>query len=356
MESLKSIGSKRWQSSMMVAMMRNSISPLCLLVFFVPGVRAQAPVSPAPRPAPDVVAGIPVNYDESKVGTYTLPDPLTLDNGKPIRDAKTWNAKRRPEIEQIFLTQQYGRDPGRPAGERFEVTDPGTPALDGKAIRKQITIRFSEDMSWPAIHLLVYLPPAATKPAPMFFSINFGAVQNAVEDPGITPEEVWDPKTNTRIEAPKGRGFGRLNVAPFLDAGIGVATYYYGDVDPDYLTGCSNGIRARYFKPGQSERAPDDWLRDASRRMKPSDREVLWSKSSARPDPAEIIRLAELHVVDAELRQRPVVAAAQQLDHELMLAARQRQPLAVGEIFRAHRQCQVHVVLQRAHQIGIAAG
>jgi hypothetical protein len=35
-------------------------------------------------PANDVVAGIPVNYDESKVGTYTLPDPLLLLNGKQV--------------------------------------------------------------------------------------------------------------------------------------------------------------------------------------------------------------------------------------------------------------------------------
>ena len=96
---------------------------------------APAPTAPPPPAAPDVVAGIPVNYDEAKVGTYTLPDPLKLNNGKPVRDAKTWYAKRRPEIEQIFLSQQYGRDPGRPAGEHFEVTDPGTPALNGKAIR-----------------------------------------------------------------------------------------------------------------------------------------------------------------------------------------------------------------------------
>src|SRR6266581_689220 len=39
---------------------------------------ASAPPTPAAQPAapPAVVAGIPVNYDESKVGTYTLPDPL----------------------------------------------------------------------------------------------------------------------------------------------------------------------------------------------------------------------------------------------------------------------------------------
>jgi hypothetical protein len=91
----------------------------------------------------------------------------------------------------------------------------------------------------------------------VLLSINFGGPQQAVDDPGIKPEMVWDPKTNTRITP--SRSFGRLNVEPFLDAGMGVATFYYGDVDPDYLDGFKNGIRAQYLKPGQTERAPEDW-------------------------------------------------------------------------------------------------
>jgi hypothetical protein len=214
---------------------------------------------PAPPPPAAEIAGIPVNYDEAKVGSYTLPDPLVLANGKPVRDAKAWRTLRRPELVKLFETEQYGRAPGRPAQLSFEVTDKGTPALNGKAIRKQVTIRFSKDPSWPAIHLLEYLPATAKKAVPMLLSINFGAVQNAVEDPGITPITVWDPKTHQRAFPPAGRGFGRLNVVPFLDAGIGVATFYYGDVDPDYADGFKDGIRAHYLKPGQTDRAADEW-------------------------------------------------------------------------------------------------
>ena len=94
----------------------------------------------------------------------------------------------------------------------------------------------------------------------MFFTINFGAIQNAVDDPGVTPEKVRDPKTNELITpATPARSFGKINVTAFLDAGIGVATYYYAELDPDTLTGFPNGIRARYLKPGQTDRAPDDW-------------------------------------------------------------------------------------------------
>lgn len=242
---------------------------------------ATAPATPATTPAatearraaappPSVVAGIPVNYDESKVGTYTLPDLLTREDGKKVSDAKTWWAKRRPEIEKLIETQQYGVAPGRPLDESFEVTDKGTPALDGKAIRKQVTIHLSSkdkaDPSWPMIHLLIYLPEKAKKPVPMFFTINFGANQNVVDDPGITVQKVRDPKTNELVAPPPPdafrRAFGRVNVQAFLDAGIGVASYNYSELDPDTLTGFSQGIRAKYMKPGQTgqaDRPPDAW-------------------------------------------------------------------------------------------------
>jgi hypothetical protein len=74
-----------------------------------------------------------------------LPYPLKLNNGKPVRDARTWYSKRRPEIVEMFETQQYGRAPGRPPDESFEIVDKGTPALNGKAIRKQVTIYLTKD-------------------------------------------------------------------------------------------------------------------------------------------------------------------------------------------------------------------
>jgi hypothetical protein len=35
----------------------------------------------ARQDAPESIAGIPVNYDEVKVGDYVLPDALTLKSG-----------------------------------------------------------------------------------------------------------------------------------------------------------------------------------------------------------------------------------------------------------------------------------
>jgi hypothetical protein len=175
------------------------------------------------------VAGIPVNYDESRVGNYSLPDPLTLNNAAKVRDAKTWKQKRRPEIVRLFEENQFGGSPGRPDGMSFDVFDKGAPALEGKALRKQVTVYLS-----------------------------FTANSSAVDDPGVKQGEIWN-REKKRVPAPKGSNFGKLNVTPFLAQGIGVATVYYGDIDPDFQGGIPYGVRSLYLKSGQTEPAPDEW-------------------------------------------------------------------------------------------------
>src|SRR5262245_1240240 len=204
------------------------------------------------------VAGIPVNYDESRVGKYTLPAPLTLNNGAPVRDAKTWIKKRRPEIVRMFEENQFGRSPGRPAGMSFDVFDKGATAFDGKALRKQVTVYFSKDKTGPKMDLLIYLPAGANKPVPLLLNLSFTANSTAVDDPGVKPGEVWN-REKKRVTAPKGSNFGKLNVAPFLAQGIRVATVYYGDIDPDFQGGLPYGVRSLYLKSGQTEPAPDEW-------------------------------------------------------------------------------------------------
>src|SRR5678815_5939479 len=73
-----------------------------------------AAAQPAPAPPPTVVAGIPVNYDEAKVGTYTLPDPLATSSGARVKDAATWTRVRRPEIYKLIEFTQFGRAAAKP--------------------------------------------------------------------------------------------------------------------------------------------------------------------------------------------------------------------------------------------------
>jgi hypothetical protein len=249
------ISARRTRDDIFSSMRRFSSITLLLSAAALAVCIALAQTEKAP---PKVVAGIPANYDEAHVGTYTLPNPLVLSNGRPVRGAKTWYKKRRPEIVHLFEENQYGRSPGRPAGMSFDVFDKGTPALNGKAIRRQITIYFSSNKNGPKMDLLVYLPAAARKPVPLLLTISFTANSSAVDDPGIKPGEIWN-RQHKRVPAPKGLQFGKLNVARILDAGFGVATFYYGDVDPDFNGGLPYGVRALYLKRGQSQPAPDEW-------------------------------------------------------------------------------------------------
>jgi hypothetical protein len=201
------------------------------------------------------VAGIPVNYDEAKVGTYTLPDPLVLADGKPVRDAKTWSEKRRPEIIRLFEENEYGRSPGRPAGMTFDVFEKGTPAFDGKAIRRRVSVHFSADKK---MDLLLYLPAHAQKPAPLLLYISFAANSTTVDDPDVKEGEVWGPDKK-KIPANQQRRFAKVDAARLIDAGLGFGTIYYGDIDPDFQGGIQYGVRAQYLKPGQTKPAPDEW-------------------------------------------------------------------------------------------------
>jgi hypothetical protein len=205
-----------------------------------------------------VVAGFPVNYEEERVGSYTLPDVLTLQNGQKVKDAKTWTDKRRPELIKLFEEQQFGKMPSRPAGMSFHVFDKGTPVLGGKAIRKQVTVYFTKDTSQHNMDLLIYLPAKTSKPAPLLLIINFSHNSSAVDDPGVKAGEVWT-KEGKKIPAPQSRAFGKINIDTFISQGIGVATVYYGDIEPDFKNNIQYGIRSHYLKQGATQPAANEW-------------------------------------------------------------------------------------------------
>lgn len=206
----------------------------------------------------DVVAGIPVNYDESLSGTYTLPDPLVFPNGKKVKNAKEWYQKRRPQIVALFEEFEYGKMPPAPKDVKFVISDKGTPALNGKAIRKQVTVYLTNDTSDHKMELLIYLPAGAKKPVPLFFNVSFSANTGVVDDPGIKDVYILG-KDGKKVLAPRNGRFGRIDPDMFLSQGIGFATVCYGDIEPDFAEGIKYGIRGYYLKDGQNYPAPDEW-------------------------------------------------------------------------------------------------
>jgi hypothetical protein len=205
-----------------------------------------------------MVAGIPVNYDEALVGSYTLPDPLVMNDGKKVTTAKMWYAKRRPEILDMFYQYQYGRIPGKPKDMSFNVFDKGTPALDGKAIRKQVTVYFTKDTSDFKMDILIYFPADAKGPVPLFLNFSFSANCTVAKDPGIKVGTTWG-RDGKRVPANPSMGFGRIDINQFLSEGIAFANICYGDIEPDFAKGYHYGIRSYYARPDTAYPAPDKW-------------------------------------------------------------------------------------------------
>lgn len=201
------------------------------------------------------------NYDEEKVPKYQLPDPLTLQNGKKVTDAQTWTNKRRPEVKKLFEKHVYGKSPARPKKMKFEVLSIDRKALGGKAIRKEVAIYFSGKKDGPKATMLIYLPADAKKPVPLFLGLNFKGNHTISDDPEITLADVWYRdksgtwKTRKGTNKERGTSSRRWPVEEIIQRGYGVATIYYGDIDPDFDDGFKNGVHAMFGKtPG-----PDEW-------------------------------------------------------------------------------------------------
>ncbi len=200
------------------------------------------------------------NYDESKVGSYTLPDSLVSLDGEKVRDASAWEQHRRPEILHLFEANVYGRTPDKRLHPTFELLAIDKHALGGKAIRKQVSVHFSDTKDGPKMDLLVYVPADAHEPVPVFLGLNFEGNHTVDADPGIRLGEVWVNKIRqTAAQTSRGSSAGQWQVAKILAHGYALATAYYGDIEPDFAGGMEHGVRPLFLRPGQTEPGPDEW-------------------------------------------------------------------------------------------------
>ena len=206
-----------------------------------------------------------VNYDESAVPAYILPDPLICREGAPVTDARTWRGRRRPEILALFARHVYGMTPRQPIPVCIETTSITQGALDGRAVRKEVTIRFDDAPGDPALHLLIYVPTKAVRRAPAFLGLNFGGNHTIHPDTGITLSHAWMREDEDGVqghratEAARGSSASRWPVESVLASGYALATACYGDLDPDYDDGFRNGVHPLFYPEGQKCPADDEW-------------------------------------------------------------------------------------------------
>lgn len=206
-----------------------------------------------------------INYDESKVPDYTLPDPLTFGDGTRVTDSGTWMKRRRPEILKLFEEYVYGKVPGRLKETTFEVISTDPESLGGKAVRKEVSVYFSGKADGPKMDILIYLPKGTRKPVPVFLGLNFYGDHTVYPDPGITLSKQWmrdnesmGVEKNQATESSRGASASQWQLERVLARGYGLATIYYGDIDPDFHDGFKNGVHPLFYKEGQTEPAPDE--------------------------------------------------------------------------------------------------
>lgn len=188
------------------------------------------------------------NYDEAKVAPYTLPDPLALANGRPVRDRNTWMRQRRNEIIRLYENEIYGRVPANAPKVRWEVTETDASARGGTAVLKRVVGHIAGAAEFPRIHLTVVTPARVKEPVPLILSINFGGGPPRAGGPGGAAKA---PPSGIAGEPPI--------AADLLARGWGYAMVGYQDIQPDRANTFTEGVIGLTLAPGQTQPAPGEW-------------------------------------------------------------------------------------------------
>jgi hypothetical protein len=187
------------------------------------------------------------NYDETKAGTYTLPDPLVTSARRPVRDANAWRS-RRAEILELYEKNIYGRVPPTAPKVTWQVVEADPKARDGAAVRKEIVGVAGSYEPRARITVTLTTPANASKPVPVILLVNFGGSPPplpgvATRGPGFNPHA--DPALADEI----------------LARGWGYATVGYVDIQPDRATTRGEGVMAlaALDRPAGTTPPSDDW-------------------------------------------------------------------------------------------------
>lgn len=197
-------------------------------------------------------------YDESKVPVYTLPDPLTTLQGQAVKNIRTWETVRRPEIRRLFEDNVYGQMPKDFDSIRFTVEreDPG--AMEGKALLKETRIDVYRSGRQVSIHLVLFVPKNVSRPAPVFLLINNRGKNNTDPDRKVK-SPFWPAELVT-------------------ESGYAIAAFHVSDLAPDDKTDYVNGLLRLYpeqLTADNGMKAIGAWAWGASRVMDYFEKESL---------------------------------------------------------------------------------
>lgn len=201
-----------------------------------------------------------INYDESKVPEYVLPDPLVCNDGHKIKSVEEWESKRRPEIMEMFMSEMYGRTPADKVDVSYDLLSSDPEALGGKATCRQVLFTFTNGEKTVEAILLLYLPNGVKGKVPVFVAYNFmGNVSTSLSpsvytSPGLkyvhgAESTVWQ----------RGSQKQRWPFEMIIDRGYAVATMCYHDIYPDRADLRDNSVASLFPGYVNEERRHDEW-------------------------------------------------------------------------------------------------
>ena len=208
----------------------------------------------------------PVNWDESKANPWpNLPNPLLLNNGKPVKSAKVWTTQRRPQLVELFDREIVGRVPANVPAVHWQVVST-TPGSDhGVAILTKHLIGHVDNSAYPAITVDIaadlILPADARGPVPVVMELNGGYPAGyPVPPPRPRPAAPAAALSRTNIAVPLPvpvPNFDPPIQQQVLAKGWGYALLYHNTFQADNGAGLTQGIIG-LVNHGQPRKL-DDW-------------------------------------------------------------------------------------------------
>lgn len=205
------------------------------------------------------------------------PDPLVMFDGTAVRALPQWKTLRRLELISLFEHYMYGKAPQAPDNFAFTIENVDKKALNGKATRKIITLRFGPAAT-PPVSLLLVVPNEPNAPVPVMLGLNFAGNHTTMNDDDIPLTTAWINDKYTGAKDSKAhenqRGIRsqsgthpRWQIERAIDRGYAVATIYAGEITPDRPTGdypFTDGVHRGYMEKGQTRPKDHQWAAIAS--------------------------------------------------------------------------------------------
>jgi hypothetical protein len=203
------------------------------------------------RPGANSDANAPnaANYDEAKANVYpNVPDPLKMNDGKPVTSAQAWWAKRRPEIVEMFDREIYGRTPANLPKVTWEVLKTEHAKNGDVAVVTKTLAGHVDNSADPKIKVDIDLtlttPESAKGPVPVVMELGLS-------------KEVMAMLAKRFPQFAQQAGNGPTWQQQVLAKGWGYAEYIPTSVQPDNGAGLTEGIIGLVNK-GQPRKL-DDW-------------------------------------------------------------------------------------------------